>query len=374
MILKAPSQNVMNKIARSVLALYSYDDQAEVMTLENELRQAISLVARTPMIVAHAYAAKRCYFDHDSLYLHRSQDGLSLAENFLYAVRKDNQFTPSEAKLLDLCLVLHAEHGGGNNSAFTCRVISSSHTDFYLLHRGGGGLPEGPPSRRRQHQGQTDAGRDPGKREGLEGRRRGVRRALPDRPQGAGGRLRADLRHGPRHLHHERPPGGDPEEICPGAGPGEGHDRSAGPDRVGGAALPGVFARETGHDKMLCANVDLYSGFVYQMLGIPEELFTPLFATARMVGWCAHRLEEVYTPGNKIIRPAYKAVGPKKALCPALPAGLSPARPRGTVPLRRRSQRDAAAGLPPWNNPKPPAAPFRRRGRFSRSAPRRSSC
>ena len=130
MILKAPSSNVMNKIARSVLALYSYDDKAEVMTLENELRQAISLIARTPMIVAHAYAAKRCYFDGDSLYLHRAQDGMSLAENFLYAVRKDNKFTDSEAKLLDLCLVLHAEHGGGNNSACTCRVISSSHTDY----------------------------------------------------------------------------------------------------------------------------------------------------------------------------------------------------------------------------------------------------
>ena len=144
MILKAPSNNVMNKIARSVLALYSYDDKAEVMTLENELRQAISLVARTPMIVAHAYAAKRCYFDHDSLYLHRAQDGLSLAENFLYSVRKDNHFTDSEAKLLDLCLVLHAEHGGGNNSAFTCRVISSSHTDFYSSISAAVGSLKGP--------------------------------------------------------------------------------------------------------------------------------------------------------------------------------------------------------------------------------------
>ncbi|NCB62443.1 MAG: citrate synthase, partial [Clostridia bacterium] len=131
MVLKAPSRDVMNKLARSVLALYSYEEDPDALNLENELRQALQLIARCPTIIAHAYATKRHYFDDESLYLHRPQEGLSMAENFLYAVRHDNRFTPQEAKLLDLCLVLHAEHGGGNNSAFACRVLSSSGTDIY---------------------------------------------------------------------------------------------------------------------------------------------------------------------------------------------------------------------------------------------------
>ena len=153
------------------------------MTLENELRQAISLIARTPMIVAHAYAAKRCYFDDDSLYLHRAQDGMSLAENFLYAVRKDNKFTDSEAKLLDLCLVLHAEHGGGNNSAFTCRVISSSDTDFYSSIAAAVGSLKGPRHGGANIQRQADAGRGGRERGRLEGRRGGPERTHPHYPR-----------------------------------------------------------------------------------------------------------------------------------------------------------------------------------------------
>ena len=131
MILKAPGRDIMNRLGRCILALYCYDDAPEDHSLENELRQALALVARCPMIVAHSYAAKRHYFDNDSLYLHRPQEGLSFAENFLYAIRHDNRFTEQEAKVLDLCMVLHAEHGGGNNSAFSCRVLSSSGTDIY---------------------------------------------------------------------------------------------------------------------------------------------------------------------------------------------------------------------------------------------------
>ena len=316
MILKAPSSNVMNKIARSVLALYSYDDKAEVMTLENELRQAISLIARTPMIVAHAYAAKRCYFDGDSLYLHRAQDGMSLAENFLYAVRKDNKFTDSEAKLLDLCLVLHAEHGGGNNSAFTCRVISSSHTDFYSSIAAAVGSLKGP-----RHGGANirakqmldvvaeNVGDWKDDEEVQSVLSRIIHKELGDGSgliYGMGHAIytmsdprSVILRKFARNLAEEKGMTDQLELV-------ESVERLA----------PGVFARETGYDKMLCANVDLYSGFVYQMLDIPEELYTPLFATARMVGWCAHRLEEVYTPGNKIIRPAYKAVAPKRPFVP----------------------------------------------------------
>ena len=150
MILKAPSPDVMNKLARSVLALYSYDGRPDDMSLPNQLRQAVELIARVPVIVAHAFAAKRHYYDNESLYLHRPQEGLSVAQNFLYSVRHDNRYTDEEARLLDLCLVLHAEHGGGNNSAFACR-----HRHLFL-HRGGGGLPEGPPPRRRQQEGHGD--------------------------------------------------------------------------------------------------------------------------------------------------------------------------------------------------------------------------
>ena len=131
MILKAPSPDVMNKLARATLALYSYDPDPDNNTLPVEMMQAIQLIARYPVIVAHAFACKRHYYDNDSLYLHRPQENLSVAENFLYSIRHNNQFTQQEARLLDLCLVLHMEHGGGNNSAFACRTLSSSGTDIY---------------------------------------------------------------------------------------------------------------------------------------------------------------------------------------------------------------------------------------------------
>ncbi|MCL2152019.1 MAG: citrate synthase, partial [Oscillospiraceae bacterium] len=146
MILAAPSMNIMNKMARSMLALYSYDDDPEVndRNLEKELNRALHILACCPIIVAHAYAAKCHYFDREGLYLHRSQKGYSIAENFLHSVRRDNSFTPEEARLLDLCMVLHAEHGGGNNSAFACRVLSSSGTDIYSAIAAAIGSLKGP--------------------------------------------------------------------------------------------------------------------------------------------------------------------------------------------------------------------------------------
>ena len=144
MILKAPSPDVMNKLGRSVLSLYSYDPNPDDLSLYNQLRQSMELIARVPVIVAHAFAAKRHYYNNESLYLHRPQPGLSVAENFLYSVRHDNQYTEQEARLLDLCLVLHAEHGGGNNSAFSCRVLSSSGTDIYSAITAAVGALKGP--------------------------------------------------------------------------------------------------------------------------------------------------------------------------------------------------------------------------------------
>lgn len=316
MILKAPSDNVMNKIARSVLALYSYDDRAEEMTLENEMREAIALIARAPMIVAHAYAAKRCYFDGQSLYLHQAQPGMSTAENFLYAVRQDNHFTDSEAKLLDLCLVLHAEHGGGNNSAFACRVLSSSHTDFYSCIAGAVGSLKGA-----RHGGANirakqmlDVIRSEVKDWKDDDEIRHVLGRILNKELGDGSGLLYGMGHAiytmsdPRAVMLKR----FARTLAEEKGMADGLDLVESVERL----APEAFRQVTGKDKLLCANVDLYSGFVYQMLDIPEELYTPLFATARMVGWCAHHLEEVYSPGNKIIRPAYKAVAPRRAFVP----------------------------------------------------------
>lgn len=311
MILKAPSKDLMNKLARSVLTLYSYDTDPETMTVENQLRLSMQLIAWTPMIVAHAYAAKRCYFDKGSLYLHRAQAGKGTAENFLSAARDDQQYTEEEARLLDLCLILHAEHGGGNNSTFTCRVISSSHTDIFSSIAAAVGSLKGP------------------------------------RHGGANIKCKQMIDYIANTVHHWD----DDDEISACLASllrREGFDQSGLIYGMGHAVYtlsdprakvlkrfsrklavekgmenrlnlienverltPQVFSKVTGKDKVMCANVDLYSGFVYDMLNIPEELYTPLFATARMVGWCAHRMEEVFS-GGKIIRPAYKAIGPRR--------------------------------------------------------------
>ena len=277
MIIKAPSQDIMNKLGRSILTLYSYDDDPETMTLENQLRLAMQLIARTPMIVAHGYAAKRCYFDKASLYIHRAQPGKGTAENILAAIREDQQYTEEEARLLDLCLMLHAEHGGGNNSTFTCRVISSSYTDIFssIAAAVGSNLLRG---RGYDHSGL------------VYGMGHAVYTLSDPRAK--------VLKRFSRTLAEKRGMGDRLELI----------------ERVE-RITPQVFSAVTGKEKIMCANVDLYSGFVYDMLGIPEELYTPLFATARMVGWCAHRMEEIFS-GSRIIRPAYKAVGPKSPFVP----------------------------------------------------------
>ena len=316
MILKAPSRDVMNKLARSVLALYSYDDNPDDLALSNQLRQAVALIARVPTIVAHAFAVKRHYFDNDSLYLHRPQEGLGAAENFLYSVRHDNQYTAEEARLLDLCLVLHAEHGGGNNSAFACRVLSSSGTDIYSAIAAAAGALKGP-----RHGGAnkkvmemfgyieegvgdwTDDGQV------LDFLGRLLRREAGDR---------SGLIYGIGHAIYTL---SDPRatvlkrfarKLAESKGMLEEFELFERVERLAPEALRTV----RGEKKVVCANVDFYSGLVYKMMGIPMELYTPLFAVARMVGWCAHRIEEVYQPGNRIIRPAYKAVAPLRTFVP----------------------------------------------------------
>jgi citrate synthase len=316
MILKAPSRNIMNKLARSVLTLYSYDDDPDDLSLESELFKAIQLIARCPMIIAHAYSVKRCYFDNGSLYLHRPQPGLTTAENFLYAVRPDHKFTEAEARLLDLCMVLHAEHGGGNNSAFACRVLSSSHTDIYSSIGAAVGSLKGP-----RHGGANIKVKEmldvicaevkdwSDQQQVFDCLCRILRKEIGD---GSG------LIYGMGHAVYTL---SDPRAKILKTFAHKLAEEKGMVDKLNliqsvEELAPKAFATVTGKEKVMCANVDLYSGFVYELLNIPQELYTPLFAAARMVGWCAHRIEEVYNPGNKIIRPAYKAVAPDRPFIP----------------------------------------------------------
>jgi citrate synthase len=316
MILKAPSRNIMNKLARSVLTLYSYDDDPDNLSLESELFKAIQLIARCPMIIAHAYSVKRCYFDNGSLYLHRAQPGLTTAENFLYAVRPDHKFTQDEARLLDLCMVLHAEHGGGNNSAFACRVLSSSHTDIYSSIGAAVGSLKGP-----RHGGANIKVKEmldvickevedwSDQQQVFDCLCRILRKETGD---GSG------LIYGMGHAVYTL---SDPRAKILKSFAHRLAEQKGMVDKLNliqsvEELAPKAFASVTGKQKVMCANVDLYSGFVYELLNIPQDLYTPLFAAARMVGWCAHRIEEVYNPGNKIIRPAYKAVAPDRPFVP----------------------------------------------------------
>ena len=315
MILRAPSADVMNKLARSVLSLYSYDDAPEDRSLESELGKAIALIARLPTIAAHAYAAKRHYYDDESLYLHRPQEGLGVAENFLYSVRHDNQFTQEEARLLDLCLVLHAEHGGGNNSAFACRVLSSSGTDIYSAIAAAIGSLKGPRhgganKKVMEMFGYIEYGvkdwRDEDEIRSYLGR-------ILRREAGDGSGLIYGMGHAiytlsdPRAVLLKK----FAKSLAAKKGMLDEFELYEAVERL----TPEVLSA-SGQRKVVCANVDLYSGLVYKMMGIPQELYTPLFAVARVVGWCAHRIEEVYNPGNKIIRPAYKAVAPARPFIP----------------------------------------------------------
>ena len=317
MILAAPSKDIMNKLARSVLALYSYDPDPDTdyRNAEKELRQAMHLIARCPVIVANAFSAKKHYCDHESLYIHIPNKELSTAENFLYTVRKDNSFTQREAQLLDLCLVLHSEHGGGNNSAFACRVLSSSGTDIYSSIAAAVGSLKGP-----RHGGankkvmemfgyiEEEVSDWNDEDEIYDYLCKLVRKEAGDRSgliYGMGHAIYTIS--DPRAVRLKRLAG----ELAEEKGMSEEFKLFETVERLS----KDVFRKETGSTKRLCANVDMYSGFVYKMLGIPQELYTPLFAIARMVGWCAHRMEEVFA-NTKIMRPAYKAISPMREYIP----------------------------------------------------------
>ncbi len=316
MILKAPSPNIMNKMARGVLAMYSYDENPDDVSVENLLRQSIELIARLPVIAAVGYQAKRHYVDGKSMFLHLPQPELSTAENLLYMLRPDNKYTREEAEMLDVMLMVQAEHGGGNNSAFTTRVVSSSGTDTYSAIAAAIGSLKGP-----KHGGAnakvmammdnieanvkdwTDEGEVGAYIEKI------MRKEAFD---GAG------LIYGMGHAVYTK---SDPRCILL----KEHAERLArsNPEWAKEFALydmierltPECFYNVKKNHKVMCANVDLYSGFVNKMLGIAPELYTPIFAIARIAGWCAHRLEE--TIGcSRIIRPAYKSIVHKRDYTP----------------------------------------------------------
>ena len=306
MIMKAPSNDLMNKLARSVLSLYSYDDNPDSTDLYNVIRQSILLIARAPTMAAYSYQAKAHYLDGKSLYIHNPQPELSMAENFLYMIRPDNKFTDLEAKVLDDAMMLHAEHGGGNNSAFTTRVVSSAGSDTYSAIGAAIGSLKGPKHGGANHK---VMGMIEDFKENLTD--------INDRDQVAKHILkildkegfdRSGLIYGMGHAIYTK---SDPRAIqlkkkAEELAYATNNEKEFKLYTLIEELTPDIFC-EKKENKVICANVDLYSGFVYKCMNIPQELYTPLFAIARMSGWCAHRIEELLY-GGKIMRPAYKGV------------------------------------------------------------------
>ena len=315
-ILRCPTPDVMNALQRATLALYSYDQAPDDLSLENTMRQSISLIAKMPTMAVAAYQVKRHKFDRKSMHLHIPKPELSLAQNILRTLRTDKQFTDAEAKMLDLCLLLHAEHGGGNNSTFAARVLTSSATDTYSAIAAGIGSLKGP-----RHGGANQKVMEMTEyiKEGVhnwkdETEVRSFIQKLLDKEAGD----KSGLIYGMGHAVYTI---SDPRAIllkqyAEGMVQGTEYEAEYRLLELVEKHTPQLFAQKKGIQMPLCANVDLYSGLVYTMLAIPPELITPLFAVARTVGWCAHRIEEILTAGGKIIRPAYKALSPDTSYIP----------------------------------------------------------
>lgn len=314
-ILKTPSQNLMNKLSRSVLTLYSYDDDPEDLSLENNMRQSISLIARLPSIMSYAYQAKRRYYDHETMFFHPYEPGHCTAEAILNALRPDKEFTQEEARLLDLCMVLHAEHGGGNNSTFTTRVLTSAGTDIYSAIGAAIGSLKG----------YKHGGANHKVRMMMEDIMKNVKDWQDEgevtdylekilRGEAADG---SGLIYGMGHAIYTL---SDPRAVILKRKARElaaqkGFDKKLALYELVEKLSPDAYQRVTGNQKVISANVDFYSGLVYEMLGIPEDLFTPMFAVSRIAGWCAHRIEEL-TTGGRIMRPAYRALSVAQSYVP----------------------------------------------------------
>lgn len=306
-IMKAPSKDMMNSLARSVLTLYSYDNKPDDISLPNVLRQSIQLIAEFPMLSVYSYQAYRHYFNDKSLYIHHPKRELSTSENILRMLRSTKKYTPLEAKILDVALILHMDHGGGNNSTFTTHVVTSSATDTYSSVAASLGSLKGP-----RHGGAnikvidmfTDMENEvkdwTSEAEVGNYLKRLLNREAFDR-QG--------LIYGMGHAIYSY---SDPrEQVLRGyveqLASEKGFEKEYELYRLVQKIGPEIISGERKMYKGVCCNVDFYSGLVYKMLNIPRELYTPLFAIARIVGWSAHRMEELSNDG-KIIRPAYKPV------------------------------------------------------------------
>lgn len=311
-IMKAPSKDMMNTLARSVLTLYAYDDRADDTSIENVVRQCLQLISLFPLFSVYGYHAYNHYHDGASLIIHPPKPELSTAEHLLYLLRPDGQYTELEAKILDLGLVLHMEHGGGNNSTFTTHVVSSSGTDTYSAMASALGSLKGP-----KHGGANvkvvkmfDDLKANVSDWTNEGQLKDYLCRLLDREAFDHSGLIYGMGHAVYSLSDPR------SEIFKTHVAGLAKEKGREDElelymNVERLAKEVIFEKRKIY-KGVSANIDFYSGFVYSMLNLPTELFTPMFASARIVGWSAHRLEELAN-GGKIIRPAYKSVCKKKS-------------------------------------------------------------
>lgn len=306
-IMKAPSRDMMNTLARSVLTLYSYDEKDDDISIPNVLRQCMQLISLFPLLSVYGYQAYRHYHDNKSLYIHQPKDNLSTAENILRILRSDKKYTPLEAKLLDVALVLHMEHGGGNNSTFTTRVITSTHSDTYSVMAAALGSLKGP-----RHGGAnikvTEMFAE-------------MKEKVKDwKDEDEVSNYLVKLLHGEVFdkqgliygVGHAVYSSSDPRKEIFKSYVEKLSEEKGLKDEFALYSLveklaPQIIAKERKMYKGVCCNVDFYSGFVYEMLNLPKQLFTPMFACARIVGWSAHRMEEL-TNNGKIIRPAYKPI------------------------------------------------------------------
>ncbi len=314
-IMKAPSKDMMNTLARSVLTLYSYDPDADNTSIENILRQCMHLIALFPLLAVYGYQAYSHFHDGNSLFIHSPKPEYSTAENILHILRPDSQFTELEAKILDIALILHAEHGGGNNSTFTTHVVTSSGTDTYSAIAAALGSLKGP-----RHGGANikvvqmfedikEHIKDWEDEEELT--------AYLDKILNKQAFDRQGLIYGMGHAVYSI---SDPrarvfksyvEHLSREKGMDKEYALYNSVEHIASA----LISKQRKIYKGVSANVDFYSGFVYNMLGLPTELFTPIFAIARIAGWSAHRIEETINVG-KIIRPAYKSVSKRKPYTP----------------------------------------------------------
>ena len=306
-IMSAPSRDMMNSLAKSVLTLYAYDDNADDISIENVLRQSINLIAQFPQLAVYGYQSFLHYHDHKSLVIHPPQKDLSIAENILFMLRPDSSYTELEARILDIALVLHAEHGGGNNSTFTNHVVTSSHTDTYSAVVASLGSLKGP--------------RHGGANVKVVNMIRDMMENISDWKDDNEINAylhklltkeafdRSGLIYGMGHAVYSL---SDPralifrqfvEQLANEKGREEEYVLYSKVETL----APQIIGEKRQIYKGVSANIDFYSGFVYSMLDLPEELFTPIFAVSRIAGWSAHRLEELVNNG-KIIRPAYKSV------------------------------------------------------------------